>query len=202
MAVHLEPPMTLFTLRWFHADPAFGGMRSYDIGTKDILLYSLMAYLFWQLWYYIFVEVGRAQKIRNGGRVTSYTFLLADTKSPIHKLITRFGKESSLLAFMTMQLIYTIVTVLPVRLFYQNIYAHGLFLFGIFSISVWNGASFYFSGYFARVNLENLRNELRDLKDVVDAGNTGNAEGPEIADSSGKREKLDDQVLQQRVVLK
>ena len=45
--------------------------------------------------------------------------------------------------FMTVQFVYTLVTILPVPLFYYNFYIHTCFLLFVFMASVWNGAGYY-----------------------------------------------------------
>lgn len=70
---------------------------------------------------------------------------------------------------MIAQYIYTIVTMLPALLwFYQSKVLSGLFLWLMFSVSVWNGASFYMEVFGRRFEkeLNNLKQEIDKLNKV------------------------------------
>jgi len=85
----------------------------------------------------------RRTKIEQQGRITSFTYLLNDKKGVIGQILSKIPGRYREVSFMAAQLVYTIVTVWPSVLYYDHKKLSGAFLILMFSVSVWNGASFY-----------------------------------------------------------
>ncbi|ORY00778.1 hypothetical protein K493DRAFT_194973, partial [Basidiobolus meristosporus CBS 931.73] len=155
--IHIAPPFTLYTIRWLIPISAQRMERygSYANQQKnkgiedpvrfiDAILFSLLIYGIWQVLYYIFILVGRKEKVFQGKRATSITWLLEDRKSKIGQTAAVFGDKYKIYTFMGMQLIYALVTMLPTILLYRYFWLHTAFLLGISLISLWNGSTYYF----------------------------------------------------------
>jgi hypothetical protein len=108
------------------------------------LLLSGSLYVIWQLLYWKFVLIDRREKIESGQRTTSFTFLLNDKRGVIGKALSALPTHHRIAAFMGGQLVYMVLTELPVvYLLYNSALWSGVFLIFIFAVSVWNGGGFY-----------------------------------------------------------
>jgi len=120
----------------------------------------LLPYLFWQLMYYLKVQIINTPA-KNQDRMTSFKFLMADKKTLVYKLSNLAGPRYALFGFILVQLLYTLLTMLPIKLLYQNFWAHTVFLFGICFVSCWNGASFYIDVFSIKYQQSLLESEKR-----------------------------------------
>lgn len=94
--------------------------------------------------YWKFVLVDRRKKIESGKRATSFLYLLNSKGSAIGSVLSKFPQRHRELAFITGQLLYSILTELPaVYVLYDSPFWSNMFLLFIFSVSVWNGGGFY-----------------------------------------------------------
>ncbi|CAF1251574.1 unnamed protein product [Rotaria sordida] len=157
--IHAYPSLTLCTIRWLlplnvqrDRYPAIASIGlSLHAGTA--IFYTVIFYLIWQLLYCIFIIHGRRDKIDRGLRATSYTWLLGDKNSLVSRLIRKLEFRElnddginlyKVAVYFLIQFIYMLITVLPVCLWlYKHMYMNVIFLCIIFTISVYNGASFY-----------------------------------------------------------
>jgi len=80
-----------------------------------------------------------------------------------------FGHRWEVVMFGVLQLIFTIVAMAPIKLFYQNFYAHSLFLIVVMFISAWNGSSFYFEVFSKKyqTQLSEYEQEWNNLSQVL-----------------------------------
>ncbi|KAG1137792.1 hypothetical protein G6F37_000253 [Rhizopus arrhizus] len=178
--IHILPPLVMYCLRWMpelvkdvYCDnqlivtqyrdtryPAFKEVSSIDI--KQVMIYSTAAYALWQTLYYLFIMVGRRDKVESGIRLTSYSWLLNDPhgkKGFIQRSAFLFGEKYKLEMFMLLQLIYNVVTSLPTLYLYQHFWLHTAFLICMYAVSVWNGANYYIEVFSRR-----YINELDKIK--------------------------------------
>lgn len=94
--------------------------------------------------YWKFVLVDRRKKIESGQRATSFLYLLNSKGSAIGSVLSKFPQRHRELAFISGQLLYSILTELPaVYVLYDSPFWSNMFLLFIFSVSVWNGGGFY-----------------------------------------------------------
>jgi len=89
---------------------------------------------------------------------TSLRYLAKDKRNPLHRLLLKMLRDAKVFSpdehfdstavktkfiFMFAQLVFTILTFLPVPFLFHNFYLHVLFLFSMFSICAYNGAGYY-----------------------------------------------------------
>lgn len=185
--IHIFPPLVTYCIRWMpelqkdvYCDnqsfvttyrntrfPALGDIE--DISFQQVMIYSTTAYVIWQSLYYLFIMVGRKDKVESGLRLTSYSWLLDDThgqKGFIQKTAFMFGAKWKAEMFMFLQLIYNIATSIPTFFLYKNFYLHTFFLISMFAVSVWNGANYYIEIFSRRYisEIESIKVEDEKLK--------------------------------------
>ncbi|KAJ7122807.1 hypothetical protein C8R44DRAFT_621827 [Mycena epipterygia] len=166
--VHIYAPFTFTVIRHFYpsAEVRFPALLELShLQPMRALLLSGGIYLSWQLLYWKFVIHDRRAKIESGQRTTSFSFLLNDKRGMIGRYLASVPPAYREAAFMTGQLLYSILTEVPaVYILYDSAFWSATFLLLIFSISVWNGAGYYievFGRKFER-ELEALRKELAE----------------------------------------
>lgn len=159
--IHILPSMLTYSLRW---TPGY-----YDTCSGLMLRDFAMAcsgYMAWQLMYYMKTEVFDKSRLDdNPCLITSLRWLSADKKNAMARAVLKllramgvFGKEEDFdsttvktkLVFISSQLMYTIVTFLPVPLFFYWRRAHIMFILFIFATSVYYGAGYYFEVFSRR----------------------------------------------------
>ncbi|CAF0741531.1 unnamed protein product [Didymodactylos carnosus] len=151
--IHMYPPLTLYTIRWLlpydyqltHY-PAIAKLGD-RLNVFSSLFYVIVAYVIWNILYYILIVYGRREKVEKGLRTTSYTWLLADEKGFVSRIIKKFGgsvKNYKVELYMLLQFGYALISVIPACLwYYRYMMVNVLFLCSIFAVSVYNGATFY-----------------------------------------------------------
>jgi len=106
--------------------------------------------------------------------MTSYLWLTNDkqNRSLIYKLSTIYGPKYQMWWFGVWQFVYTWLTLLPVKLFYQSFWLHTIFLMLMIVISCWNGASFYIEVFSVRYHqtLMECEKHYANLSDIINAG--------------------------------
>ncbi|PRP83208.1 transmembrane protein [Planoprotostelium fungivorum] len=155
--IHLSPPLVMWTLRW-HAYGDYQPCVSQSdetISFYEATILPILPYVIWQALYYVIVQMVRRKKFKaDPERVTSFLWMQRDPKSIVNKLMGCFGPRWEIVMFGVLQLAFTVVTMLPVALFYRYYYAHTLFLFAMILWSAWNGSSFYFEVFSKRYQIQ------------------------------------------------
>ena len=170
--IHILPCMLYYTLRW----NSFSDEGHMVCGVSDLAsceplylsdyCYALLIYCFWQAAYLLKTEVmDRAKFDAHPEILTSLRWLAKDTKNDFArttlKILRRlriFGAQEEFdsttlktkLVFVACQLLLTLVSFLPTPLFYYSPLAHFLWIALIFTVSVFNGASFYIDVFSVR----------------------------------------------------
>ncbi|RUS29387.1 hypothetical protein BC938DRAFT_480719 [Jimgerdemannia flammicorona] len=179
--IHIFPPFALYTVRWLHPDigarnaqyPALEELETLDF--TRALQFSLAVYSVWQLLYYIFIVVGRRDKVEKGLRATSYSWLLNDPRNQgglFSRVANTFGPKNKVYMFMLLQGLYAVLTIVPTVLYYRYFWLNTAFLVGMFVTSVWNGASYYIDVFSRQytIELEKLQKERKEIKREIDDG--------------------------------
>eukprot|EP00835_Amoeboradix_gromovi_P002820 NODE_168_length_16247_cov_0.199591.p6 type:complete len:277 gc:universal NODE_168_length_16247_cov_0.199591:9933-9103(-) len=122
VCIHLLPCITIFELTWINND-----VRNHKL-SRNYFVTSFLVYGMWQAAYYFFVD-RKSEKIDNGQRTTSYTWLKQ-----------RYNLKITFINFVTIQAIYTILTIIPTVLFYNSMYLHFSFIVFLVSVATYNGA--------------------------------------------------------------
>ena len=158
--VHLLPP-ELQEVRF----PAIWAIRRSEPGSKThyslpaMTLWSTIPYAIWQLSYHFFITVRRREKIA-AGRPTSFTWLRRSySKAWIGKFVLGLPHSLQEPAFMMIQYVYAVLTMLPCPLWFWYRYASATFLLAVFCWSVYNGATYYIDVFGKR-----FQNELEAMK--------------------------------------
>lgn len=168
--IHLLPSMVTYAGRWFgHASllsnspPLCLNSEGIGFGGRFLLprdfIFAALAYILWQAMYYIKTEVVDKKKLDScPNLVTSLRWISADTKNSLARIILGWCRSLGIfrpdedydsrtvktkLVFITSQFLYTLVTFIPTPLLFWSKGAHLFYIFFIFSVSVFNGASFY-----------------------------------------------------------
>ncbi|KAI1771804.1 hypothetical protein F4818DRAFT_190191 [Hypoxylon cercidicola] len=137
----------------------------------SMLAWSTIPYTFWQLCYYFFITVRRREKIA-AGRPTSFTWLRRSySKTWIGKLVLGLPAALQEPAFMMIQYLYAVLTMLPCPLWFYSRWASATFLIVVFAWSVYNGSTFYIDVFGKRFQkeLEAMKAEVAKWQNSPDA---------------------------------
>ncbi|GMF94635.1 unnamed protein product [Aspergillus oryzae] len=128
----------------------------------SMMVWATVPYTIWQLSYHCFITVRRAEQIA-AGRPTSFTWLRKSyAKAWIGKIVLSLPESLQAPAFMLIQYFYAILTMIPCPLWLWSRWASGLFLTGLFILSIHNGATYYIDVFGKR-----FQKELEALKKDV-----------------------------------
>lgn len=128
----------------------------------SMLSWSTLPYAFWQLSYYFFITVRRRDKIA-AGRPTSFTWLRKSySKTWIGKVVLSLPSMLQEPAFMLIQYLYAVLTMLPCPLWFYSRWSSAGFLMAVFTWSVYNGSTYYIDVFGKR-----FQKELEDMKAEV-----------------------------------
>ncbi|GAN06330.1 integral to membrane protein [Mucor ambiguus] len=184
--IHIFPPLVMYCIRWMpelqrdiycdntpfvtsYRNQRFPALDDMELPSfKDVMIYSTLAYGIWQSLYYLFIMVGRRDKVESGLRLTSYSWLLDDThgkKGFIQKMAFMFGPKWKSEMFMFLQLVYNIATSIPTFFLFKYFWLHTTFLIAMFAVSVWNGANYYIEVFSRRYisEIESIKAEDEKL---------------------------------------
>ncbi|KAE9968511.1 hypothetical protein BLS_005812 [Venturia inaequalis] len=128
----------------------------------QMMFWASWPYAVWQLSYHFFISVRRRDKIA-AGRPTSYTWLRKSFGPTwLGRLVLSLPDSLQEPAYMMIQYLYALLTMIPCPLWFWSRWASGLFLLSVFSWSVWNGATYYIDVFGQR-----FQRELEQLKKDV-----------------------------------
>ncbi|KAK4147110.1 uncharacterized protein C8A04DRAFT_9168 [Dichotomopilus funicola] len=154
--VHLIDPafqQERFPALWTIKNSPAGSSTAYA-NVFSMLAWSSIPYAFWQLSYYFFITVRRREKIA-AGRPTSFTWLRKSySKVWIGKIVLGLPDALQEPAFMLIQYIYAVLTMLPCPLWFFSRWASGAFLTLVFAWSVYNGSTYYIDVFGKRFQKE------------------------------------------------
>ena len=147
----------------------FSAETSFATSFAHFFVFPTLGYLAWQCAYLLKTELWDVKRLDEDPElVTSLRWLANDYKAGVTRFALRvgraigaFGKEelfdaSSLktkFVFVTLQLVYTVVTFVPIPLCYRSKTAHTSLMLLAFLSCIWNGAEYYidiFSRRYAR----------------------------------------------------
>lgn len=127
-----------------------------------MMLWATVPYALWQLSYHFLITVRRREKIA-AGRPTSFTWLRKSySKKWIGKFVLSLPEYLQEPAFMMIQYNYALLTMIPCPLWFWYRWPSALFLFSVFSWSIYNGATYYIDVFGKR-----FQKELEQLKKDV-----------------------------------
>lgn len=154
--VHLVSPeqqKARFPAVWILKNSAPGSPTAYA-NLVSMVGWSSLIYAFWQANYFIFITVRRREKIA-AGRPTSFTWLRKSySKTWLGKAVLSLPLPLQEAAFMMIQYIYAVLTMLPCPIWFSNRHASATFLLVIFTWSIYNGSTYYIDVFGKRFQKE------------------------------------------------
>jgi len=178
--LHAFPTMVCHLYRWRIVDHSLKFREEY-IGLEAHFAYPLGIYVAWQIAYLFMTEVVLRQRLAADPEIiTSQRYLSRDRKNGINKFVTKLCKKhgflkenevidsESILAknvFVLSQVIYTLLTIIHPPILFKSYYLSCLFLVFVFTMAVWNGASYYIEIFSTRYNLKYVVKETKPDKE-------------------------------------
>lgn len=161
--VHLLPPSVqktrfpaIHTIRYSPpTDPDHYSLAS-------MIVWSTAPYALWQLAYHFLITVRRREKIA-AGRPTSFTWLRKSyAKTWLGKIVLSLPEALQEPAFMLIQYSYALLTMVPCPVWFWYRWPSAIFLMGVFTWSVYNGAVYYIDVFGTRFQkeLDQLRRDV------------------------------------------
>lgn len=155
-AIHIMPAIVTFGLRWYPEAGLSGvcATEACEISLMEAVVHPICFYIFWQVTYIAKTEfIDKAKLASDAELVTSLRWMTERRPHPIYRAVERhqyrfrFGPflirhPSSLL--MLVQLIYTVLTMLPIKFMYESFAVHASMLVFFMLVCIWNGANYYF----------------------------------------------------------
>lgn len=167
-----------------------GSPAHYTLGA--MMVWATVPYLIWQLSYHFFITVRRREQIA-AGRPTSFTWLRRSyAKTWIGKFVISLPVPLQEPAFMMIQYVYAILTMIPCPLWFWYLWPSSIFLSIVFIWSIYNGATYYIDVFGTRFQkeLEQLRKDVAKWQSSPE-GTTSPVLFPENAQTTGAQ-LLDD----------
>lgn len=141
-----------------HSDPS----SPHHYSLPQMMMWATLPYAVWQLSYHFLITVRRRDAIK-AGRPTSFTWLRKSyAKTWIGKFVLSLPEFLQEPAFMLIQYLYAVLTMLPAPVWFWFRWPSGLFLMTVFIWSVYNGATYYIDVFGNR-----FQKELEQLKKDV-----------------------------------
>lgn len=199
--LHAFPTMMCHIYRWKLVDHGITFTDDY-IGLEAHFAVPLVMYALWQVGYLFITEVALRQRLEADKEIiTSQRHLARDVKNPVNKLVTKIcrkygwiGKEDGFdpetlmakIVFVVAQLSYTLLTIVHPPILFKSYYLSCFYLVTIFTMAVWNGASYYIEVFSKRYNLKFVEKTMempkysdKDTSSQGDGSSVGNAEDQE-----------------------
>lgn len=170
---HLFPPEAQrerFPALWTVKTSPPGSPTAYG-NLISMLAWSTIPYAVWQMSYYFFITVRRRDKIA-AGRPTSFTWLRRSySKTWIGRIVLSLPNGLQEFAFMVIQYLYAVLTMLPCPLWFYSRWASAGFLMIVFTWSVYNGSTYYIDVFGKRFQkeLEAMKAEVAKWQNSPDA---------------------------------
>jgi len=165
--IHIYPALLMYTIRWkshLYPDHKICWDDECNLTFLDSMLYPVIAYIVWQIFYYIKVEIVAAAK----DRMRSFKYLY-EQKGSIYKLIIKpFGieRERAVHGFILVQFAFTFISLLPVKLLWSYEILNISFIVFIILSSIWHGANYYFEVFAStyKATLEEQISQIQELE--------------------------------------
>lgn len=168
-------------------------------GVVSMVVWSTIPYALWQLTYHLLITVRRREKIA-AGRPTSFTWLRKSyAGSWLGRMVLSLPDALQEPAFMFIQYGYALLTMLPAPIWFWFRWPSALFLFSVFTWSVYNGANYYLDVFGMRFQkeLEAIKRDVAIWQTSPDiTAKTPGSEGAPGTDSNGARFSLGDAAVQ------
>lgn len=185
--IHMLPAILNYALKYFERDSLRVGVNyctsaNYNTTLTIVdIVYAAVGYMLWQILYFVKTEIVDKKILDNRPELlTSLRWISMDQKNAMTCLVLSVCKAVKLvkqqeafnpktvktkMIFIASQFIYTIITFTPAYFLYHHRFAHLLYIGLIFTVSIFNGASFYIEVFSQRYQKQLRRQQ--DLFQVV-----------------------------------
>lgn len=182
--IHIMPPVTLHCL--LHLTPAemqlkrFPAIFAIKYSSPDnpihyslmsMILWSTVPYVVWLSTYHFFISVRRRDKIA-AGRPTSFTWLRKSYASSwIGRIVLSLPESLQEPGFMLTQYLYALGSMLPCPIWFWYRWPSAIFIFSLFTWSIYNGATYYIDVFGKRFQkeLEQMKRDVAKWQTSPDA---------------------------------
>jgi hypothetical protein len=183
--IHILPCMLYYTMRW--CNPSFSQQFHCDSNIScDYLHWSdylraIVMYIVWQGLYIWKTEILDKDKFdKNPELLTSLRWLSKDTKNAFARAILKFLRKLKVFradedydsttmktkgVFVMSQFMITLISLIPSLILYHFQTAHLLYIGFVFTVAVFNGASFYIEVFSVRYHLQ--LEKLEKMHDIA-----------------------------------
>ncbi|EFA80194.1 hypothetical protein PPL_07016 [Heterostelium album PN500] len=170
--IHIFPAIVCSALRW-NIIPAESHLDKNAIYTTwtDSLFIPLGFYLAWQTCY-LYVMKLRKNTIKERNYITSLSFLTNHTGQHLINKVLNILPTKKIYVFILSQFLYTVLTILPCKFYYNNEYLHLGFIFTMLLVCLWNGANYYIE-FFSQHYVNQLKEKEERWKKII-MQSTGN----------------------------
>jgi len=195
--VHAFPPVAMHLFRWkiIPNDLPLDGSSYLPLYANFVL--PLFFYAVWQGSYLIITEYLLQDYLKDPSVINSLRYLLADKNNPIvnfireslihHGIIglneeldpnTMLGKS----IFVFGQLIYTLITILHVRVLYAYRWIQFIYLIAIFGVTIWNGACYYMKADRRKCKTKLSSESASQMRSKKETNNNSHKQHPALRD--------------------
>jgi hypothetical protein len=159
--------LVTYCIRWWDHDGDFVLSSPIDSSDEPEFYYlygilgSLLLYSFWQLAYVLKTEHVDKQKLQGDDRLmTSSRWMTSKRPHPIYKYCVKRGYTGSAITLLALvQVVYTLLTLLPVPFMFSSFLFHTASLLFVFLVCLSNGSSFYFE-IFSRKYVQRIQDAI------------------------------------------
>jgi hypothetical protein len=147
-----------------------------------MMLWASLPYAVWQLSYHFLISVRRRDKIA-AGTPTSFTWLRRSFSNVwLGRVVISLPETLQEPAYMFIQYLYALITMVPCPLWFWSRWASGIFLSTMFAWSVWNGATYYIDVFGTRFQkeLQALKKDVAKWQALADGQAGGPLLSPEL----------------------
>ncbi|KAK9471016.1 uncharacterized protein V1510DRAFT_404535 [Dipodascopsis tothii] len=157
--IHIFPPVVLHCIhhrvdRTYQAVRFAGADKLHALNLWEGIVWASVFYAVWQTMYHIFITIRRKEEIK-AGRQTSFEWLRRSYgKTALGRFVNGLPGPLPVCAFTVIQFAYQLLTMLPCPLWYRYESLSGAFLFTIFMVAAYNGATYYIDVFGKRFQKE------------------------------------------------
>eukprot|EP01135_Chromosphaera_perkinsii_P007810 Nk52_evm2s1020 gene=Nk52_evmTU2s1020 len=155
--IHLFPALVTHCIRWYpHPGRANFGIcyhtherENVDFcpGTmsfRDYVIVPMVVYAVWQISYIMKTEFVDKMKFQKDVKIqTSFRWLSQSQGHPVYRICSKFPPKYRLYVFCAIQMLFTAVTSLPTKYFFESFVLHTCFVIFVTLTAIWNGAGYY-----------------------------------------------------------
>ncbi|EKE39331.1 hypothetical protein ENUP19_0102G0025 [Entamoeba nuttalli] len=156
--IHLFPGLVIYCIRWYVLTTVP------QLTIMNGLIIPSLLYILWQIIYLIITEGFKKETIQKNHYITSLIWLSQEHPHPVYLYLLKKGfKDRPLVILITVQFIYTIITILPTFIYYHYQYLELLWILFCVTWAISNGANFYFEVFIKKYS-KRVDESVKELK--------------------------------------